>query len=103
MIFILLNIATILLLAPIISFIIFLGRHLKDQNGEIGTLRKIIFAIKIGWLIYLISRIVGTFLIKDGWTIDQVAIFLIIGMLPITIIHWWAWVKIFKLINKQNV
>lgn len=96
----LLNIATILLFLPMGVLIFYLTKHLHDQNGEIGTLRKIILYIKIGWAIYLLSRIIGTFLIKGGWTVDQVAVFLIFGMSPIIAIHWWALFKIRKLLGR---
>lgn len=94
----LLNIATIFLFIPIGILIYYLTKHFNDKNGEVGTLRKIILFIKIGWVIYLFSRIVGTYLIRGGWTVDQVAVFLILGMIPIVIIHWWALFKIKKLI-----
>jgi len=98
----LLNIFTLLLFIPIGILIFYLTKHLHDKNGEVGKLRKIILFIKIGWLIYLFSRIGGTFLIKAGWTIDQIAIFLIIGMLPIVIVHWWALFIIKRQILKKN-
>lgn len=97
--YILLNFITFLLLIPISIIIGYLKKHFKDKNGEIGTLRKIIFYIKVGWFVYLVGQIFVTYEISKGFTPIQEVPFLIVSILPIMIIHWWALFTIRRLLQ----
>lgn len=94
----LLYISTILLLIPIGILIYYLGLHLHDKNGEVGQLRKIILYIKVGWIVYLIGRIISLYLTSQHIPLPIVLSVTIITSLPALGIHWWALIKLRKLL-----
>jgi hypothetical protein len=96
--YIVLDILTFFLIVPISIIIVYLGKHLKDKNGEIGLLRKIILIMKIGWIIYLLGHLTSTYLLSLGFSTIQVLPILISTILPIMSAHWWALMKLRKLL-----
>lgn len=97
-----LNILTVVLIIPIVILIVYLSKHLKDKNGEVGVLRKIILWLKIGWIIYLFGNIIGRLLLYRGWSIEHIASIISLGIIPITIIHWWSFFKIRELLYGKS-
>jgi hypothetical protein len=99
--YIFLQVISILLFIPISIIIYYLGIHLYDKNGEVGRLRKIIFTMKIGWIIYLLGHFISTTLLAFHYTIAEVLPILIITTLPVMIIHWWALFLFRKILIKK--